>query len=81
MSVAVEYARYMISEKSRYKDSTSWRDRCKRMPANQVLAVYNTMLHKGEFNKKVETKEETSEEEYIQMSLFDFGLEIENSCR
>ena len=77
MSVAVEYARYMISEKSRYKDSVSWRDRCKRMPPNQVLAVYQTMLNKGEFNKKVE-KQETSEEQYVQMSLFDFGLTTED---
>lgn len=79
MSVSIAYCRDMIANKSRYKDSTSWKDKVARMPANQVLAIYNTMLHNGEFDKKTtKTREEMEVKRvgYIQPTLFDFGLEI-----
>lgn len=79
MSVSIAYCRDMIANKSRYKDSANWKDRVARMPANQVLAIYNTMLHKGEFDKKTSKSREDMEVlrvGYSQPTLFDFGLEI-----
>ena len=74
MSVSIDYARDMVANKSRYKDSASWKDRVYRMRPEQVLAIYNTMLSRGEFNTK--KKEEPIEEpKYTQPTLFDFGLE------
>lgn len=39
----------------RYRNSKSWQARVKKMPANQVLAIYNKFLSSGMFNEKVET--------------------------
>lgn len=74
MSVSIAYCRDMVANKSRYKDSPNWRDRVMRMPADQVLAIYNNMLHRGEFEKKKVVKEPV--ETYIQPTLFDFGLKV-----
>ena len=78
MSISIDYARDMIANKSRYKDSVSWKDKVARMPANQVLAIYNTMLAKGEFDKKAKSDAPYifTTEQYKQMTLFDIGLEI-----
>lgn len=78
MSVSIAYCRDMVANKSRYKDSPTWRDKVYRMPPNQVLAIYNTMLNKGEFNTKAKKIEELTEKPtYTQPTLFDFGLELD----
>lgn len=74
MSVSIAYCRDMVANKSRYKDSPSWKERVLRMPANQVLAIYNTMLNNGEFDKKKQKEKEIERVGYIQPTLFDFGL-------
>ena len=76
MSVSIAYARDMVANHSRYKDSPAWRDKVMRMPPDQILAIYHNMLNKGEFNKKVKPVEELTEKPaYTQPTLFDFGLE------
>lgn len=74
MSVSIAYCRDMVANKSRYKDSPSWKERVLRMPADQVLAIYNAMLNRGEFDKKKQKENETQRVGYIQPTLFDFGL-------
>ena len=79
MAVTVEYCRNMIAKESRYKDSVGWEDKVAKMPANQVLAIYNRMLHSGEFDKKTAKTREQMEVKrvgYSQPTLFDFGLQI-----
>lgn len=79
MSVSIAYAREMVANKSRYKDSPNWKDKVYRMPPDQVLAIYHTMLNKGEFDPKKKEKEPLHRVEpgYTQPTLFDFGLEVE----
>lgn len=77
MSVSIAYARDMVANKSRYKDSPNWRDKVYRMPADQVLAIYHNMLNHGEFDKKKRPKEVPGSKEYEQLTLFDYGLEVE----
>ncbi|MBO7386981.1 MAG: hypothetical protein J6Y02_11765 [Pseudobutyrivibrio sp.] len=76
MSVSIAYARDMVAKKSRYKDSPNWNDKVARMPADQVLAIYNRMLHSGEFDKKKVEQLEVKRVGYSQPTLFDFGLKI-----
>lgn len=75
MSVSIAYCRDMVANKSRYSESPSWRERVMRMPPNQVLAIYNKMLNRGEFNKK-EVKEPVTS--FAQPTLFDFGLTLDS---
>ena len=77
MSVSIAYARDMVATKSRYAESPNWKDKVYRMPPDQVLAIYHTMLNRGEFNTKVKPVEELTEKPtYTQPTLFDFGLDI-----
>ena len=78
MSVSIDYARNMVANESRYKDSPAWRDKVYRMKPDQVLAVYHNMLNKGEFNKKAKKVEELTEKPtFTQPTLFDFGLQLD----
>lgn len=76
MAVSIAYARDMVANKSRYKDSPNWKDKVYRMPPDQVLAIYHTMLNKGEFDTKKRPKAEPGSKEYVQPTLFDYGLEV-----
>ena len=76
MSVSIAYCRDMVANKSRYKDSPAWKDKVMRMPADQVLAIYNNMLHRGEFDPKTRPKEVPGTKEYVQPTLFDFGMTV-----
>lgn len=76
MAVSVAYARDMIINHSRYKDSNKWKKRVDAMPSWQVMAIYYRMLNKGEFDKKIE---EPVKESYTQPTLFEFGLELDGS--
>ena len=76
MSVSIAYARDMVATKSRYAESPNWKDKVYRMPPDQVLAIYHTMLNRGEFDPNKRPKEEPGTKSYVQPTLFDFGLDI-----
>ena len=75
MSITIAYCREMLLKHSKYKDSNNWKEKVYRMPADQVLAIYNRMLHNGEFDQK-KKEEKRVEPGYTQPTLFDFGLEV-----
>ena len=81
MSVSIAYAREMVATKSRYKNSPNWQDKVYRMPEGQVLAIYHNMLNRGEFNQKVKSYEEVTENKYHQETLFEHGLEVDDEAR
>ncbi len=76
--VSVAYARDMVANNSRYKDSEKWKKKVDSMPSWQIMAIYYRMLHSGEFDTEKRPKEEPGSKEYVQLTLFDFGLEVEN---
>ena len=64
-----------------------WADRVKRMPAKQVIAIYNRILEttpriltEGRFAYAPDKNEK---EEYHQMTIFEYNLErrLENECK
>lgn len=45
--MTVEQMRVYISECSKYNKSESWREKCRKMSDNQVLAIYNRFKKEG----------------------------------
>lgn len=68
MSLSLQQMRFKIGEAY---DSVHWKDRVRRMPANQVAAIYKTMLNRGQFDKKKQPKNHVKEV-YRQMTIFDY---------
>lgn len=50
-------------------ESDRWRLRVRMMPDNQVIAIYRTMLNRGEFNPR--KKKKKSKVLFQQISMFD----------
>lgn len=65
MSPSIELRRAKISE---VYPSDNWRLRVQQMSANQVAAIYKSMLDRGVFAKKIIKEEPVCR----QMTIFDF---------
>lgn len=59
----------MRTEISKVYDSWNWRERVKRMPVNQVKAIYFKMLQDGTLAKAAEHRRSAG----TQMTIFDYG--------
>ena len=55
---------------------TRWRDRVMLMEDRQVIAIYNDLLRNGTFNK-VRVPKKSSDPNFRQMSIWDFGVSKE----
>lgn len=65
--------REYISKHPRYKNSMAWRDRCQRMPSNQVVAIYNKFLQQNYTKIERDMQAEKSKPEtYHQMDMFEY---------
>lgn len=51
-----------------------WKNRCKAMNVNQVIAIYHKFLNDGKFKRTKEQKKK--EKEYYQLTLWDIGMEM-----
>ena len=52
-----------------------WKNKCKMMPDNQVIAIFNHFLRDGVFNKnRVGKKKE--DPNFRQLSLEDYGIDL-----
>lgn len=64
--MTVESMRAKISE---VYDGDRWHRRVQLMPDNQVIAIYHTMLNRGQFRPKRKRKD--GEVRYHQISMFE----------
>ena len=52
-----------------------WKVRCSKMPANQVVAIYNSFMRSGRFEKS-KPKPDKDGFIYKQMTMFDYGYDF-----
>lgn len=69
--LSIESKRKMISDQY---DGLKWKERCRRMPDNQVYAVYASFLRQGKFDPA--RKQNVKNAEYQQMTIFDYDYDI-----
>lgn len=77
--MTLEQMRSYISHHPKYKDSPRWRDRCMRMPAPQVCAIY-MQFKKADYNKiEREMKKQNKENaKYHQINMFEYMEGLQN---
>lgn len=69
----IDQMRIYISQHPKYRNSPFWRSRCQRMPANQVVAIYNN-FKKMDYKKiEKELKErDKNNKNYHQINMFEY---------
>lgn len=68
--LSIESKRQLISQ---VYDGMKWKQRCAKMPPNQVYAVYASFVRQGKFDTKKPSK---SNDIYQQMTMFDYGYKF-----
>lgn len=71
--MTIEDMRYHVENHPKYRDSPRWRDRVRRMPDEQVFAIYEKF--KLEDYRKIEREmKETkkSNDQFHQMDIFEY---------
>ena len=71
--MTLEQMRNYIMEHPRYKNSPTWKAKCLKMPAPQVVAIYK-QFQKVNYNKiaKEMKAQEKDNKNYHQMDMFEF---------
>lgn len=67
-----EMRNYIIQQ---YPNSPGWHYKVSRMPSNQVIAIYHNFLKR----EVMAVKKRQQEENYHQITLFEYQLELERA--
>lgn len=65
-----EMKNYIIQQ---YPNSPGWHYKVSRMPSNQVIAIYHNFLKREAMKKK----RDLQEQQYHQITLFEYQLQLE----